>query len=101
MVHLQQRRDTCGREWEKGYWKDTVDRWSDWDKELQVGLVMKWIELYWKKKLDCEICWKGYKEVASMKRHIMKEETCMKEVMKIVIKFPIGYEDDDGWLYVG
>ena len=67
--HLQQRKNTCGREWEKEYWKDTVNKWSDWDEEFQIGLVIKWIELYWKKKQDCNICGKEYKDVAGMRRH--------------------------------
>lgn len=95
LTHLQYRKDTCGRVWEMEYWTETVNKSEEWDEEFQTGLVMKWIELYWQKKLDCEVCGKEYKFVVGVKNHIRKEKTCMRGVIQFVIKFPLGMAEDD------
>lgn len=95
MRHLQHRKDSCGREWEKDYWKETVRKWDNWDIELQAGLMIKWIELYWKKKLNCEGCGKLYKEPNGMRKHVRKDKSCMKKVEEIMKKFPLGFDEEE------
>ena len=92
--HLQNRKDSCGREWEKEFWLETVDKWEDWDEEYQAGLVQKWMELYKKKLMKCGQCGKEYKVQDGLRIHIRKEKRCMGDMVKMMLKFPLGTDGD-------
>ena len=95
LKHIQTRKDSCGKEWEKEYWEEKMAKWTDWDKEFQMGLVLKWIELNWKKRRECEICGKSYKDPDGIRKHVRREQGCMKGVADVMKKFPLGKAEED------
>ena len=88
--HLRRGSKKCGREWEKEYWKETVEKWDTWDEEFKVGLVNKWIELYRTKDKECMVCGKEYAAMKGVKAHVRKELDCYEGMVKVVKEYPCG-----------
>lgn len=80
--HLRRGSKKCGREWEKGYWKETIEKWDVWNEEFRVGLVNKWIEVYRGEEKNCMICEKIYAGLRGVKQHVRKEEPCYREWLR-------------------
>ena len=93
--HSQNRKDSCGRDWEKEFWLDVVKNRKDWDEEYRTSLVQKWMELYKKKLMKCETCGKEYKVQDGLRVLLRKERNCMNHMVEMVLKFPLGITGED------
>jgi len=85
--HIRYKVETCGKNWERVYWEDKLERWNDWDEEFQMGLVVKWVELKQREVLGCNECGKSFKTISGVKEHLRREDACYERMVKVVLDF--------------
>ena len=93
-MHLNRRKDVCGRALEIEYWKNEIGNKMDWDEEFRVAMVNKWIERNCTGRKECWECRKVYKTFSGLRQHIRTYDVCFRVVEKMMVDDPAGTGGD-------
>ncbi|KAG0125756.1 hypothetical protein HOY82DRAFT_542949 [Tuber indicum] len=85
-------RNSCGREWEKLFWKEEMERKEEWEADYRLAMGIKWSELWCKGVLNCWGCNKGYKSIQGLRMHVRTEEDCFKVLEGLMMDNPTGWD---------